>query len=202
MFKIQDDTYIKRALKFLIVALLIFSITFILAIIFSPSLENLKTLSTNESPVLSKATGIQKFWQYILNNAFRVPSQMLLLCVVPVPFLYYINIIITSILPGIFLGFAIHIDLYQGSMVFIASLPHIVLELLGLCFIASGLYKINQSIIRKISNIFRKNKKQNLSLQLAIVNLLKIYVFIALPLIILAAFFENYVFVALIKLLT
>ncbi|TGV05399.1 stage II sporulation protein M, partial [Mesorhizobium sp. M8A.F.Ca.ET.173.01.1.1] len=39
MLKIQDDAYLKRTLKFLFTTLLIFLITLILAIIFSPSIE-------------------------------------------------------------------------------------------------------------------------------------------------------------------
>ncbi|MEJ7485715.1 stage II sporulation protein M, partial [Staphylococcus hominis] len=62
--------------------------------------------------------------------------------------------------------------------------------------------KVNQAIIRKITNLFRKNKKENLSLKLSIINLLKIYVFIALPLFVIAAFFENYLSKFIFDLLT
>ena len=42
MLKIQDDTYVKRTLRFLTTTLSIFIITFILAIIFSPSADTIK----------------------------------------------------------------------------------------------------------------------------------------------------------------
>ncbi|WP_232772801.1 hypothetical protein [Staphylococcus xylosus] len=49
MLKIQDDSYIKITLRFLATTLLIFIITFILAIIFSPSVETFKS-ATNGTP--------------------------------------------------------------------------------------------------------------------------------------------------------
>ncbi|NWK84244.1 stage II sporulation protein M [Staphylococcus sp. GSSP0090] len=199
MLKIQDDIYIKRTFKFLAATLLIFAISFILAVIFSPSPETFKNVTNGTPAALDKAQGLQKVWEYVLNNGFRVPIQMLLLAVIPIPFLYYLNILSTTILPAIVLGFAIHIDLYKGSMMTISAMPHFLLEILGLCFVASGLLKVNQSIIRKISNLFRNNKKEKLSLKLAIINFLKIYVYIALPLIILAAFTETYLSELLIK---
>ncbi|WP_436855219.1 stage II sporulation protein M [Staphylococcus caeli] len=202
MLKIQDDTYIKRTLRFLATSLLIFIITFILAIIFSPSAETFKNVTDSTPPALDKAQGLQKVWQYILNNGFRVPFQMLILAIIPIPFLYYLNIFNTTILPAVALGFAIHIDLYKGSMMIISAMPHFILEILGLCFVASSLFKVNQSIIRKISNLFRTNKKERISIKLAIINLFKIYVFIALPLIIVAAFVENYLSKFIFNLLT
>ncbi|RIO73506.1 stage II sporulation protein M, partial [Staphylococcus gallinarum] len=44
MLKIQDDTYVKRTLRFLTTTLSIFIITFILAIIFSPSADTIKNI--------------------------------------------------------------------------------------------------------------------------------------------------------------
>ncbi|MDN8806850.1 stage II sporulation protein M, partial [Staphylococcus aureus] len=76
------------------------------------------------------------------------------------------------------------------------------IEILAFCFVASSLFKLNQSIIRKICNLLRKNKKQNFSIKLAITNLIKIYIFIALPLFIVAAFVENYLSKLILDLLT
>ena len=74
----------------------------------------------------------------------------------------------------------------------LSSIPHTIIEILAMCLVISGLYKVSQSIIRKISNIFRKTKKQNLSFKLALSNVFKIYFLIALPLYILAGFIETY----------
>lgn len=202
MFKIHDDTYIRRTIKFLVTILIIFLVTFILAIIFSPSTETIKNLSKGIPSNVANAVGLEKVWEYILNNGFKVPFQMLILAIIPIPFLYYLNIISTAIPPAIALGFVINYDIYKGTMVTISSIPHFFVEILAFCFVASGLVKVNQAIIRKITNLFRKNKKENLSLKLSIINLLKIYVFIALPLFVIAAFFENYLSKFIFDLLT
>lgn len=202
MFKIHDETYIRRTIKFLVTILIIFLVTFILAIIFSPSTETIKNLSKGIPSNVANAVGLEKVWEYILNNGFKVPFQMLILAIIPIPFLYYLNIISTAIPPAIALGFVINYDIYRGTMVTISSIPHFFVEILAFCFVASGLVKVNQAIIRKITNLFRKNKKENLSLKLSIINLLKIYVFIALPLFVIAAFFENYLSKFIFDLLT
>lgn len=72
---------------------------------------------------------------------------------------------------------------------------------MGLCVIASGLYSLNQIIIRKISNLFRKRKKEEYSLKLSIINLGKMYLLVFIPLIILAAFTETYIATFLLNLL-
>lgn len=202
MFKIHDETYIRRTIKFLVTILIIFLVSFILAIIFSPSTETIKNLSKGIPSNVANAVGLEKVWEYILNNGFKVPFQMLILAIIPIPFLYYLNIISTAIPPAIALGFVINYDIYKGTMVTISSIPHFFVEILAFCFVASGLVKVNQAIIRKITNLFRKNKKENLSLKLSIINLLKIYVFIALPLFVIAAFFENYLSKFIFDLLT
>ncbi|VED32918.1 membrane protein [Staphylococcus warneri] len=202
MFKIHDETYIRRTIKFLVTILIIFLVTFILAIIFSPSTETIKNLSKGIPSNVANAVGLEKVWEYILNNGFKVPFQMLILAIIPIPFLYYLNIISTAIPPAIALGFVINYDIYKGTMVTISSIPHFFVEILAFCFVASGLVKVNQAIIRKITNLFRKNKKENLSLKLSIINLLKIYVFIALSLFVIAAFFENYLSKFIFDLLT
>lgn len=160
MLKIQDGTYIKRTLRFLATTLLIFIITFILTIIFSPSIKTFKSATNGTPNTLEKAQGLQKVWEYILNNGFKVPLQMLILTILPIPFLYYLNIITTTVPLGIAFGIVLNFDLYKGSMMIVASTPHFIIEILGFCFIASALFKVNQSIIRKISNIFRKNKNK------------------------------------------
>lgn len=202
MFKIHDDAYISRTIRFLVITLIIILFTLILAIIFSPSTETIKNLSKGIPDNVANAVGLQKVWEYIINNGFKVPFQMLILAIIPIPFLYYLNIIHTAIPPAIALGFVINFDIYKGSMITISSIPHFFVEILAFCFVASGLVKVNQSICRKFTNLFRKNKKENISFKLSIINLLKIYIFIALPLYVLAAFFENYLSKLLFNLLT
>ena len=35
---------------------------------------------------ISKTNGLIKLWQYIINNGFKVPFQMLILSLIPIPF--------------------------------------------------------------------------------------------------------------------
>ncbi|RIO31850.1 stage II sporulation protein M, partial [Staphylococcus pasteuri] len=182
--------------------LIIILFTFILAIIFSPSTETIKNLSKGIPDNVANAVGLQKVWEYIINNGFKVPFQMLILAIIPILFLYYLNIIHTAIPPAIALGFVINFDIYKGSMITISSIPHFFVEILAFCVVASGLVKVNQSICRKFTNLFRKIKKENISFKLSIINLLKIYIFIALPLYVIAAFFENYLSKLIFDLLT
>ena len=192
MFNIQDPNYAKRTIKIFIFTTTIFLITLILAIIFSPSLETLKNMTDGQHGTISKTNGLIKDWQYILNNGFKVPFQMLILSLIPIPFLYFLNLLSTTIITGIVFGFAINFDLNKGLTMVLSSAPHTIIEIFAMCFVISGLYKLNKTIIRKISNLFRKTKKQNFSFKLAFSNLLKIYFLIALPLYILAAFLETY----------
>ena len=175
MFNIQDQNYAKRTIKIFTFTIIIFLITLTLAIIFSPSLETFKNMTNEQHGNISKTNGLIKLWQYIINNGFKVPFQMLILSLIPIPFLYFLNLLSTTIITGIAFGFAIHFDLNKGLLMVLSSIPHTIIELLAMCFVISGLYKLNKTIIRKISNLFRKNKKQNFSFVLAFSNLLKIY---------------------------
>lgn len=65
MLKIQDDTYVKRTLRFLTTTLSIFIITFILAIIFSPSAETIKNIFNSVPNNVDGAEGLKKVWEYI-----------------------------------------------------------------------------------------------------------------------------------------
>ncbi|AUW63034.1 MULTISPECIES: stage II sporulation protein M [Staphylococcus] len=193
MINLKDPNYFKRTIKIFIIAIIIFLIAFILSIIFSPSLETFKNTSNGISSKLSEAQGLNKVWQYILNNAIKVPFQMLVFSLIPIPFLYFLNLISTNIITGIVFAFAVHLNFNKGSLMVISSLPHSIIETIAMCFIISGLYKLNQSILRKVGNLFRKNKKKEISFKIAISNLFKVYLFIALPLYILAAFLETYI---------
>ncbi len=86
MFKIHDETYIKRTIKFLATILIIILITFILSIIFSPSTETIKILSKGIPDSVDNAVSLENVWEYILNNGFKVPFQMLILAIITIPF--------------------------------------------------------------------------------------------------------------------
>ncbi|PTU87071.1 hypothetical protein BUZ62_06235 [Staphylococcus pasteuri] len=190
MFEIKDENYVKRAFKVFICTMIVLMITFILALIFSPSLETFKHIGDKVS--ITATHGLGKVWQYIVNNGLKTPLQMFILSLIPIPFLYCLNLISTTVITGIIFGFAINFDLHKGIIMVVGAIPHAIIELLAFCFVVSALYKFNQAIVRKVSNTFRKTKKTNYSIKLAFANLVKIYVLIALPLYIIAAFLETY----------
>ncbi|PTJ53637.1 hypothetical protein BU019_00655 [Staphylococcus simulans] len=192
MLNIQDSNYFKRTIKIFVVAMTLILIAFVFSLIFSPSIETFKCISSGLPSNLEDAQGLNKVWEYILNNGGRVPLQMFIFSLIPIPFLYCLNIISTSIVTGIMFGFAIHIDFNKGIIMVGSAIPHAIIEIFAMCIVISGLYKLNQAIVRKISNLFRSNKKQNFSFKLALSNLLKVYLLVALPLYILAAFLETY----------
>ncbi|UBH22410.1 stage II sporulation protein M [Macrococcus armenti] len=184
--------YNKRAFTIYGIMLLIAILTFIISLVFYPSDEIFKEINNKRPANLEELKGLDKVWMYIANNAFVVPLQMFILALLPVPFLYFLNVISASIITGIVFGFAIHVSPNFGWILVLSSTPHAVLEILAICFVASGLWSLNQSIIRKVSNFFKKEKKCGLSISESIYNLIRIYVFIALPLFIIAAFAETY----------
>ncbi|BFT97113.1 stage II sporulation protein M [Staphylococcus epidermidis] len=192
MINLNDPNYFKRTIKIFMMAIIIFLIAFILSMIFSSSLETFKNTSNGISSELSEAHGLNKVWHYILNNAIKVPFQMLVFSIIPIPFLYFLNIISTNVIMGIVFAFAIHLNFNKGIIMVMSSIPHSIVEIIAMCFVLSGLYKINQSILRKVGNIFRKTKKKEISFKIALSDLFKVYLFIALPLYILAAFLETY----------
>ncbi|EGG60368.1 stage II sporulation protein M [Staphylococcus epidermidis] len=192
MININDSNYFKRTIKIFMIAIIIFLIAFVLSMIFSPSLETFKSTSNGISSKLSEAHGLNKVWHYIFNNAIKVPFQMFVFSLIPIPFLYFLNIISTNVITGIIFAFAIHLNLNKGIIMVMSSIPHSVVETIAMCFVLSGLYKLNQSILRKVGNLFRKTKKKEISFKMTLIDLFKVYLFIALPLYILAAFIETY----------
>ncbi|WP_270234849.1 stage II sporulation protein M [Staphylococcus warneri] len=192
MLNISDKQYVQRAMKWFVFSLIILIISFILSSIFSPSLDTFKNMGDQIPSSLDKATGLNKVWEFIINNGFRVSLQMLILSLIPIPFLYCVNLISTNTITGIMFGFVINFDFHKGLIIIVSSIPHIIVEILAMCFVVSSLYKLNQAIVRKISNFFRKEKKQKYSVKQALIQLIKTYLFIALPLYIIAAFLETY----------
>ncbi len=83
---------------------------------------------------------------------------MLILSLIPIPFLYTLNLIISIIIPGIIFDFLIDFNTYKELANLIAYIPHYTLGIMSYCIIISGLYMLNKSLTQKISNVFRKEK--------------------------------------------
>lgn len=163
----------------------------IITYIVNPNIEIIKNIQGLPEDK-QRAEGLEKVWQYIINNGFKVPLQMLILSIIPIPFLYSANLISTSILTGFVFTLLIRFDLHIGLIGVVSSIPHTVLELLSYAVFAAALYLLNKSIIRTISNLFRKNKKTKISILKSIVTVAKVYILLVLPLSIIVAFLETY----------
>ena len=124
---------------------------------------------------------------------------MFVLALIPIPYLYLINIVGTAIGPGILFGLGARLSFNKALIIILGSLPHMLVELLGLCLFASAIYPINLWIRRKI---FR----QRLLIHTKLVYELKVgvirYVKYVLPAMLLAAVLETYVADWLFSLLT
>lgn len=111
---------------------------------------------------LATLKDLKKVWKYIVNNGFRVPLQMFILALLPIPYLYLINLVVTIIMPGILLGFLLSFDLHKGLIGSMAFIPHYTFEIMGFCILASALYMLNKAITRRFTNLFRKSKKKTM----------------------------------------
>ena len=202
MLNLTDSSYYKRAFNFFIFATVILVITIILAYFFSPSIETIKQAGEKSPDRVSGTEGLEKVWGFIVSNAFSVTYKAVILSIIPIPYLYSIHLLATAIIPGLMLGFIVNFDTYKGFIGIISYIPHYTLEVGGHCLVLSGLYMINKCIRRKITNIFRKEKKVDISFRNVVLNFCKVFVCIALPVFIIAAFTETYVADFLFELMT
>lgn len=189
--KILDKLMTKRIIIFFSISISLMLISGIITYIVNPNIEIIKNIQGLPEDK-QRAEGLEKVWQYIINNGFKVPLQMLILSIIPIPFLYSANLISTSILTGFVFTLLIRVDLHLGLIGVGSSIPHTVLELLSYAVFAAALYLLNKSIIRMISNLFRKNKKTKISFLKSIVTVAKVYILLVLPLSIIVAFLETY----------
>ncbi|TFV14153.1 stage II sporulation protein M [Mammaliicoccus lentus] len=181
----------KRIMIFFCISISLMLISGIITYIVNPNIEIIKNIQGLPEDK-QRAEGLEKVWQYIINNGFKVPLQMLILSIIPIPFLYSANLISTSILTGFVFTLLIRVDLHLGLIGVGSSIPHTVIELLSYAVFAAALYLLNKSIIRTISNLFRKNKKTKISFLKSIVTVAKVYILLVLPLSIIVAFLETY----------
>lgn len=197
-----DSSYYKRTLKIFLFATILFTITICLSLIFHPSLEAFNAIKSKTQSNEEELYGLEKLWRYLLNNGFRLPFQMLMLSFIPIPFLYLLNLISTVISTAIAFGFAITFNFSEGMALSLSSLPHFILEILAMCLFISALYNLNQTILKVISNFFKRQKNEGSLLKIAIFQVLIIFFLFVLPLNTLAAFTETYITELLFNIMT
>lgn len=191
--KVIDKPLFKRAINFFMFATSITIIATIITYILNPDLkEIIEGMEESLPDQVTESTGINLVWSFIVNNGFMVPLQMFILALLPIQFLYVVNIIVTVSLLGIVFGVVLQADIVEGFGLVIASIPHSVVEVFAFCLFAAVLLKLNRVIRAKIRNIFKK-EKEGISLIKKILETLKVYIILVLPLIIVAAFLETYI---------
>lgn len=89
----QPKVVFKRAISFFIFAAALTIIATIITYIINPDLKEVMGGLDNRLPDQTKeSTGLDKVWSYIVNKGFMVPLQMFILSLIPIQFLYVINI--------------------------------------------------------------------------------------------------------------
>ena len=193
VFKVMNQKIIKKAVLFFILATSITILVTLITYMINPDLKSVAEMADDRlSDQLKEATGIEKVWAFIVGNGFKVPLQMFVLALIPVQFLYLVNIISTSVMAAILFGVIFRLDDRNAFEVIIATMPHYIVEVFAFCLFGAVLFELNQAIRSKISNLFKKDKDR-LSLVSTVLNTMKIYGVLTLPLIILAAILETYI---------
>lgn len=191
--KLLNKTIFKRAFIFFVIAVTITISATIITYIINPDLKGIiESLRNNSSEHLKESTGIEAVWAYVFNNGFTVPLQMFVLTLIPVQFLYLINIISTAILPGVLFGAILQIEPRFGIGLITSATPHYFVEVFAFCLFAAVLFELNRAVRIKIRNLFKKDK-EGISLVRKVSETIKVYAVLILPLIILAAFLETYI---------
>lgn len=181
-----------RAIKFFLAAASITVLSTIITFVINPDTKEVIDGIRNHTPSeINESAGILKVWSYVTHNGFAVPFQMFLLALIPIQFLYSLNIVSTSALLGVAFGIALQIDTAKGTQLIISSIPHTIFEIFAYCILAAVLFELNQAIRGKLKNLWTKEKKE-FSLIEKFLKTISIYVVYVIPFIIAAAFLETY----------
>jgi len=181
---------IKQPLKYLCFMMLIIVVSAILTYLIHPDIQStINSVSSKLPKSTEHKTGLDLVVAYIIHNGFNIPLQMLILGLIPIPFLYWIQPVFTAIVPGILFGIIFNMSFTKGITIVVSSMPHILIEILAYCFWIVALDRINKWMRNKIS------KKKNNPTQFTdeIKQLITSYVKYVLPLIVIAAFLETYI---------
>ena len=188
-----DISVFKRSIKFLMFAVAITIVATVTTYIINPNFEEIaEGIGNNLPDQVKESVGLKKVWAFIVNNGFIVPLQMFILALIPIQFLYLLNIISTVTLPGILFGIALQASFKKGLGIIISAIPHYIFEVFAFCLFAAVLFKLNQVVRDKVRSVFKK-AETGTSLIKNILGTVKIYAILILPIIILAAFMETYI---------
>lgn len=187
-----DKGFIKRTNKFFLftvgVTIAIIFIFYTLGLMIDDFSDFPKASINNENKF--KLVGL---FTYFFNNGFTIPFIMLILSVIPIPYLYYLNALSTIYSLGMLIGINFAYNFTEGVKLLLGFLPHLLIEIYSLSIMLSILYVINKVIISKIMNLFRKEPIKMKPFYIIIIDSIKKYILYYLPVVLLAAIIETYV---------
>lgn len=193
IFNIVNKTAFRRAVVFFVIAMIVTVLGTAITYFVNPDLKGImESFGDSSSDQLKESIGIKKVWAYIVNNGFLVPLQMFVLALIPIQFLYLINVISTALIPGILFGVVLQLDFIKGIEIIASTIPHYFVEIFAFCLFAAALFELNRVIRVKVRSVFKKGKDQ-VPLVKEILGTIKIYGVLILPMIIVAAFLETYI---------
>lgn len=133
----------------------------VIAYIIDPDLNDvMEGIKDDVSENIKESIGIDKVWSYVVNNGFMVPLQMFIFSLIPIQFLYSLNIISSVSILGVLFGIVLQTDHDKGIELIISSIPHYIFEIFAFCLLASVLFDLNQAVRVWIRNIFTKDKEE------------------------------------------
>ncbi len=189
----MNQIILKRAINFFLFATALTIIATFITYLINPDVnEVLEGIGNRSSEPLNNSSGLHKVWAFIVNNGFAVPLQMFILALIPIQFLYVLNIMTTAFLPGILFGVALRIDFGKGFGMIISSIPHYIFEIFAFCMLAAILFELNRAVRIKVKKLFKKSE-EDVAFSHQLLKTVSIYASFVLPIIILAAFLETYI---------
>ncbi|OIS30171.1 hypothetical protein RES10_05840 [Staphylococcus cohnii] len=187
-----EKSFMKRANKFYIftvgITVAIIFIFYILGLMIDDFSDFSKASINDEHKF--KLVGL---FTYFFNNGFILPFIMLILAIIPIPFLYYLNMLSTVFSLGMLIGIHFAYNFTDGIRLFLGFLPHLLIEIYSSSLMLSILYVINKVIISKLMNLFRKKPIKMKPIYIILIDSIKSYILYYLPIVLLAAIMETYV---------
>jgi uncharacterized membrane protein SpoIIM required for sporulation len=177
--------------KWACVTVAILILGFVLAWMIKPDMMGIINW-TDKKGFTTNKTQMDKFLQYVFNNGMKVPFQMFILALIPIPFVYYLPVALTAAITGVvfYLPFAPQLqDKVSFLSVFSGVVPHAAIELFAFIVLSAVLYRFNKAIR---SFLFKK-VNSDIGVGYALKKVAVVYGLVAFPLLVLAAFVEAFI---------
>lgn len=137
------------------------------------------------------ASNSQMFWVYVINNGFRMPLIMMALALLPIPFIYLLPFIGTSIMSGIVFATPMISSMDYSWTELLLDIPlNVFPETVGILILVTTASVLNRSVR---SRVYRKGVDTTTTVKQALQNSFKVWLAYVLPLMIVAAILEAFI---------